>query len=101
MIKVKAFRTHHTTKVKTEVEIEVSFNMYPDETYTNLKGVWCEISEGGVTGYEGCEVAKLDVDSGRQWYACMGTEGKWDELLVPTESVDKIVERAAIEFPCN
>lgn len=50
---------------------------------------WFFIDEGGVTGYESIPVEAVAraVDEGRGWEACHGTEGRWDGMVVPVESL--------------
>jgi len=55
-----------------------------DEWYAKI------VDGGGVTGYESISAEDLQKHggvSGKDWYACVGTPGKWDTLVVPCDEM--------------
>lgn len=81
---VDARRTccHNGRTMSVKITVERYF-------YKSLDSWWYQIIKGNVTGYESIRCDKLSKDG---WFACMGTEGKWDTLFVPAKSVAKILE---------
>lgn len=86
---VTAVRTNCSTGVATTVEIACAIRV--DAVARRI----FEIVEGGPTGYESfivdnaLEVRRRKGDDSLEWVACMGTEGRWDRLVVPHESMAK------------
>lgn len=83
-VTVDAVRTNcHTGEVKTAWPIVLVVRPgFGDQD-------WLFIDGGGVTGYESIPVTSVEdaIRQGKAWSACHGTEGRWDGLLVPVESL--------------
>jgi len=49
----------------------------------------------GVTGYESIAVERIKepcIEGCKGWIACMGTDRRWDKLIIPHEEMDKVRE---------
>ena len=81
--RVDAVRTSCTTGKETVVQI--TFVVRPGHGDRD----WFFIDDGGPTGYESIPVASVRraIEEGKGWSACHGTEGRWDGLFVPLESL--------------
>jgi len=89
MITVKGIRTNCFSGKSNEVEVDCE-----KKHNTFLDSDWVWIVRGGVTGYESIEVSKLQAckDSMKDWVACSGTKGVWDNLVIPISEVFRLVE---------
>ena len=60
-----------------------------------LKGdLWLEIVSGGVTGFESIQYTKKHEERIRElgWWACAGTEDKYNSLFVPALEMIKVFD---------
>ena len=83
-VKVNAVRTDCCSgqDFNTEITLEKFF-------YEGNLNEWCvKVAEGGVTGFESFMVKDMNFSTG--WYACAGTEGRWDTLFIPAEEMQKL-----------
>jgi hypothetical protein len=96
---VKGIRTYlgRNSDSFKEVECTFEFKQY-DNKYLEYDW-WCSIVDGGVTGYESFCISKVDLDETEKtkermlkdgWSACAGTEGRWDRLFIPADSMKEI-----------
>jgi len=83
--KVMAQRSHSVTSKVQDVEVTLKV-----EYYKSLNKFYINIVDG-VTGYEGASLSALKEQSGT-WSACAGTRGRWDRLVIPETSMQKIKE---------
>lgn len=88
--RVRAERTHrHTGEVSaTDVTMEC----------TGEDKLVLLITDGGVTGYEGVYVNQhfIDFTLDRGWWACAGTEGRWDGLFIPASEMMEALETLSL-----
>lgn len=88
-ITVPAERTRLATDKKVE-QVEVTFALQEEDSgFFILK-----ILHGGVTGYESyyLDPKTIERNIGKPWLACMGTEGRWDRLMIPEDSMKRVYE---------
>lgn len=80
---VKAIRKNCITGEEREIDIMLVVRPGYDEKQ------WLCIEQGGSTGYESIPFDRLDeaIEAGKGWAACFGTDGRWDALTVPVESL--------------
>jgi len=86
-VSVKAERTHCTTKKGKKTVIDVVLALRGDAVQLY----------GGPTGAESFVVhgsgnADLDRLKEKGWWACAGTQDRWDSLFVPPESMKRAME---------
>ena len=55
---------------------------------------WWVYLDPGVTGYESIDTESLIKCRDRKghWPACVGTDEKWDRLVVPNEEINRLVD---------
>lgn len=95
-ITVPALRTKLATNRKIE-HVKVIFRLF--NPYCTREHKSLSIVKGGVTGYESfclrdANIARMRIDG---WMACMGTEGRWDRLMVPAESMGKVFDHYGLK----
>ncbi len=81
---INAIRTNAWTGVEEKTSVQIRFEIGYNECE------WIHLT-GGPTGYESMQVNDLDrtIKAGG-WLACMGTERRYDRLLVPVLELEKI-----------
>ena len=84
-IDINAIRTNSITGKKKDVMLKVA-----KEFHESLDSWWIKIVDGGVTGYESCQVDTLERTTKGGWSACAGTKGRWDSLFIPEIEMQKI-----------
>lgn len=88
MFKVQGILTNCVTNRMTIVDVTMF-----KEFYEGRINEWCiKITEGGVTGYESFVISSVDIElmSRRGWWACAGTEDRWDGLFIPGHEMVKV-----------
>jgi hypothetical protein len=83
---IKAIRTDCYSGVSRDVEID-----YEVKTFKSLAGLWFCIIRGAVTGYESFQLTTEAISrtSKEGWWACAGTQYRWDSLFIPAEEMTK------------
>lgn len=87
-IELTGQRTHCRTGETKDVRLVLEDHWHSSK---HMREWWVYIIEGGVTGYESIKVDTIlsndeletnsfDVTTG--WYACAGTENRWDTLFI-------------------
>ena len=72
---------------------EVTIETHRAITYMSSVLGGCIRITPGVTGYESFSIADmLKRPKMGDWYACAGTKGMWDTLIVPKEEMEKLVD---------
>ena len=86
-VNVKAEQTHCTTRKKTIIDVVLAVRDDALRLY------------GGPTGHESFLLKHTNGDAvnvgdlcREGWWACAGTQGRWDSLFVPPESMKRAVE---------
>lgn len=92
-VPLKGIRIHHTTKVKRQVDLLLSLEWIGYSQYIQI--------HNGVTGYESMYLQRyLEIrkeNKFKDWHACAGTNGVWDELIITWEEVDKALKRFGVK----
>jgi len=54
------------------------------------RGAFIFVIKGGVTGYESFYIYMYPHLFNSDWCACAGTEGRWDQLVIPRSEMARI-----------
>jgi len=92
-IPLKGTRIHHTTKIKRQVDLLLSLEWIGHSQFIQI--------HNGVTGYESMYLQNyLEIrkeNRFKEWHACAGTNGVWDELIITWEEIDKALKRFGVK----
>ena len=77
------------SEIEEEIIVHITVEEYDEDGEYVLR-----IADGGVTGYESycLDENTVERNMGRDWIACMGTNGRWDRLVVPWSSMKTVYE---------
>lgn len=97
-VDVEAIRTNACTG---EVKY-VTVQFYVEYVASNLNEHYLYL-EGGPTGYESMPVASIAtmLHNGHGWCACMGTEGRWDRMVIQAAEFKRAAMIFLVETTCE
>lgn len=80
----------HTEEAR---EVALTWFLQVSDAASPNEEMWLHL-QGGVTGYESVRLDEYNIRLLRanQWNACAGTRGRWDQLTVPMEELNRVLD---------